>query len=143
MRSPTMVSWPGTITPGVSDFAWAFWDFMPTVAELAGATGYIPKDIDGISIVPTLMGKTQPDKEYLYWTWKGTGCGTRSASNPQGTCKPKGPDDQVKGNPAVFLLRNFPPDLKPDRPRTAKGSFEKCKVLLGFLSPGAGLSVGV
>jgi len=34
MRSPTMARWPGTITPGVSDFAWAFWDFMPTVAEL-------------------------------------------------------------------------------------------------------------
>jgi arylsulfatase A-like enzyme len=73
MRSPTMARWPGTITPGVSDFAWAFWDFMPTVAELAGATGDIPKDIDGISIVPTLMGKTQPDKDYLYWTWDGTG----------------------------------------------------------------------
>jgi arylsulfatase A-like enzyme len=37
MRSPTMVSWPGTIKPAVSDFSWAFWDFMPTVAELAGA----------------------------------------------------------------------------------------------------------
>ena len=33
MRSPTMVRWPGMITPGVSDYAWAFWDFMPTVAE--------------------------------------------------------------------------------------------------------------
>lgn len=86
MRSPTMVSWPGTITPGVSDFAWAFWDFMPTVAELSGGTpGH---DIDGVSIVPTLMGKTQPAKEYLYWTWKGTGCGSRSTSNPQGTCRP-------------------------------------------------------
>lgn len=73
MRSPTMARWPGTITPGVSDFAWAFWDFMPTVAELTGMTGSLPKDIDGISIVPTLMGKTQPPKEYLYWTWSGTG----------------------------------------------------------------------
>jgi arylsulfatase A-like enzyme len=72
MRSPTMARWPGTITPGVSDFAWAFWDFMPTVAELAGVTA-LPKDIDGISIVPTLMGKTQPAKDYLYWTWDGTG----------------------------------------------------------------------
>ena len=73
MRSPTMARWTGTIKPGVSDYAWAFWDFMPTVAELSGMTSALPKDIDGISIVPTLMGKVQPPKDYLYWTWDGTG----------------------------------------------------------------------
>jgi len=71
VRSPIMVRWPGTITPGVSDFAWAFWDFMPTVAELSGGTA--APDIDGMSIVPTLMGKTQTAHKYLYWTWDGTG----------------------------------------------------------------------
>ena len=35
--------------------------------------GVAAKDIDGISILPTLMGKPQADKEYLYWTWSGTG----------------------------------------------------------------------
>ena len=71
VRSPTMVRWPGTIKPGVSDFAWAFWDFMPTAAELSGGTA--APGIDGVSIVPTLMGKSQPDHKYLYWTWDGTG----------------------------------------------------------------------
>ena len=63
--------WPGTIIPGVSDYAWAFWDFMPTVAELSGGTA--PADTDGVSIVPTLYGKSQDPKSYLYWTWAGTG----------------------------------------------------------------------
>jgi arylsulfatase A-like enzyme len=70
VRSPTMVSWPGTIKPAVSGYSWAFWDIMPTLAELAGATA--PSGIDGVSIVPTLMGSTtQAPKKYLYWTWPG------------------------------------------------------------------------
>jgi arylsulfatase A-like enzyme len=40
---------------------------MPTFVELAGAD--IPEDIDGISFLPTLLGKTHKQKEhdYLYW----------------------------------------------------------------------------
>jgi len=69
-RSPTMARWPGVITAGrVSSFPWAFWDMMPTLAELAGA--HAPEGLDGISIVPELKGKKQPDHEYLFWTWVG------------------------------------------------------------------------
>merc|ERR1712139_97340 len=65
-----MARWPGVIQPGrVSSFPWAFWDVMPTFAELAGANA--PEGLDGISIVPELTGKgQQPEHEYLYWTWK-------------------------------------------------------------------------
>ena len=52
-----MVRWPGTIRPAVSDFAWAFWDILPTLAEIGG--GKAPDGIDGVSIVPTLMAKPQ------------------------------------------------------------------------------------
>lgn len=66
IRVPTMARWPSRIKPGsVSDHAWAFWDFLPTAAELAGAKS--PTGIDGISIAPTLLGKTQKKPEYLYW----------------------------------------------------------------------------
>jgi arylsulfatase A len=65
IREPTMVRCPGKIKPGTSDFVWAFWDFMPTACELAGATS--PKGIDGQSIVPTLLGKRQQAHEFLYW----------------------------------------------------------------------------
>lgn len=67
LRVPMIARWPGRIAPGtVSDHPWAFWDLLPTAAELAGAT--LPKNIDGVSIVPILLG--QPEavrREYFYW----------------------------------------------------------------------------
>jgi arylsulfatase A-like enzyme len=50
---------------------WYFADVMPTLAELAGAGKYVPSAIDGISVVPTLLGRAEEQKkhEYLYWEW--------------------------------------------------------------------------
>jgi arylsulfatase A-like enzyme len=64
---PALARWPGKIAPNqVSDHIWAFWDFLPTAAEMAGAQA--PSGIDGISIVPTLLGKgKQQQHDYLYW----------------------------------------------------------------------------
>ena len=68
IRMPMIVRWPGTIEAGsVSDHISAFWDFLPTAAELAGTKP--PEDIDGVSMLPTLLG--QPDRQkkhkFLYW----------------------------------------------------------------------------
>jgi arylsulfatase A-like enzyme len=67
IRVPTIVRWPGRIKAGATnDQVWAFWDFLPTAAELAGLKP--PKGIDGISMVPTLLGLPQTNRhEYLYW----------------------------------------------------------------------------
>jgi arylsulfatase A-like enzyme len=66
IRVPMVVRWPGKIQPGTeSDQVWAFWDFLPTAAELAGTTS--PENIDGISMVPALLRKEQKDHEFLYW----------------------------------------------------------------------------
>lgn len=66
IRTPMIARWPGRISPGrVSDQIWAFWDFLPTAAELAGVAP--PPGIDGISMVPALHGKEQQDHEFLYW----------------------------------------------------------------------------
>jgi arylsulfatase A-like enzyme len=66
IRVPMIARWPGRITAGSgSEHVSAFWDVMPTLAELAGAD--TPKDIDGISFAPTLLGKPQEKHEYLYW----------------------------------------------------------------------------
>ena len=67
IRVPMIVRWPGRIKAGsTSDQVWAFWDFLPTAAELAGVKP--PKGIDGISIVPTLLGLQQTNRhEFLYW----------------------------------------------------------------------------
>lgn len=67
IRVPFIVSCPKMIPQGVkSDLISAFWDMMPTFAELIGEE--IPEGIDGISILPTLKGKgDQKEHEYLYW----------------------------------------------------------------------------
>jgi arylsulfatase A-like enzyme len=66
IRVPMIARWPGRIAAGrVSDFAWAFQDFLPTAAEVAGVAA--PKGIDGISVLPVLLGKAQKPHEELYW----------------------------------------------------------------------------
>ncbi len=58
LRSPNIARWPGKIKAGVvSDQVWAFWDLMPTLAELTGEKP--PSSTDGVSILPALLtGKT-------------------------------------------------------------------------------------
>lgn len=73
IRVPMIVRWPGRIKPGTtSDHVWAFWDFLPTAAEIAGAKAH--KTIDGVSVFPTLLGKKQSPHRFLYWEFheKGT-----------------------------------------------------------------------
>ncbi len=66
IRVPGMVRWPGRVKPGVSDHPWYFADFLPTACALAGLD--VPEKIDGISIVPTLLGQgDQPKHEFMYW----------------------------------------------------------------------------
>jgi uncharacterized sulfatase len=66
IRVPMIAWWPGTIEAGgTCSHPSAFWDFLPTACELAGIEP--PKDTDGISYLPALLGKTQPQHEYLYW----------------------------------------------------------------------------
>ena len=68
IRVPLIVRWPGRIKPGVvSEHVGYFPDIMPTLAEVAGATSQMPKT-DGLSIVPTLLGKPgRKQHEFLYW----------------------------------------------------------------------------
>lgn len=68
IRVPLIVCWPGTVEAGtVSDHPSAFWDYLPTACEIAGTEP--PSGIDGISYLPTLLGKTEEQKkhDYLYW----------------------------------------------------------------------------
>lgn len=67
IRTPLIVKWPEKIKQGTqSDHISAFWDILPTLAEIAGAE--VPESIDGISFLQTLKGKViQKKHEYLYW----------------------------------------------------------------------------
>lgn len=66
IRTPMLVSWPSKVKAGSeSDHVSAFWDILPTFAEIAGVEN--PEGIDGISFLPSLLGKKQKQHEYLYW----------------------------------------------------------------------------
>ncbi|MDN5210874.1 arylsulfatase [Fulvivirgaceae bacterium BMA12] len=67
IRVPMIASWKGKITPGaVTNHVSAFWDVLPTLAEVANAEA--PENIDGISFLPTLLGSEHQIKhEFLYW----------------------------------------------------------------------------
>lgn len=66
IRVPLIARWPGRVAAGsTSDYAGAFWDFLPTFAELAEADA--PEGLDGQSFVPALTGGEQPVHEFLYW----------------------------------------------------------------------------
>ncbi len=67
IRTPLLVRWPGKIAPGTTtDVPTAFYDMLPTLAELAGVAYAGPTD--GISLVPTLLGRGgQRRHDFLYW----------------------------------------------------------------------------
>jgi len=68
IRVPTVVRWPGKIAPGTqSDHLSYFADLFPTLTELTGALP--PPQTDGLSFLPTLLGKPHAQKhhETLYW----------------------------------------------------------------------------
>jgi len=68
LRNAGIIRWPGVVPAGrVSDEPWAFWDFLPTCAELSGAK--VPDNVqtDGLSLVPFLKGGSVPARECFYW----------------------------------------------------------------------------
>jgi len=67
IRVPMIAKWKGNIAEGSkTDHISAFWDVMPTLAELGGAK--INNVIEGISFLPTLLNKgKQKEHNYLYW----------------------------------------------------------------------------
>ena len=67
IRVPMCAVWPGRIKPGArSDRVALTMDLYPTICEAAGAK--IIHEIDGQSILPTLLGESQPDEDrFLFW----------------------------------------------------------------------------
>jgi arylsulfatase A-like enzyme len=68
LRQAAIARWPGTVPSGrVSDEPWAFWDFLPTAVELAGASVPAACKPDGRSLVSFLKGGPAPQRDYFYW----------------------------------------------------------------------------
>ena len=66
IRVPMLAYWEGKINEGqTTNHPSTFYDVMPTIAEVAGVE--IPKQTDGISILPVILVKNQPNHNPLYW----------------------------------------------------------------------------
>jgi arylsulfatase A len=73
IRIPCIVRWTGHIPAGkTSDVVAGFQDFVPTFMDVAG--GKTPEKTDGISLMPTLIGKgEQKTHPFLYWEFPAYG----------------------------------------------------------------------
>jgi arylsulfatase A-like enzyme len=69
LRVPMIASWPGKIKENSSsDLISSFYDILPTLAEISGSP--VPDSIDGISILPTLIGgEEQKERDFLFWDY--------------------------------------------------------------------------
>lgn len=66
IRVPMIAYWLGKITPDTTNHISAFWDILPTMADLIGQQ--LPGKVDGVSFLPTLLNNgIQKQHEYLYW----------------------------------------------------------------------------
>lgn len=66
IRVPLVAYWPGKIkAETTSNHISAFWDFLPTVCEIAEINP--TEKIDGISYLPELLGNKQKAHDHLYW----------------------------------------------------------------------------
>jgi arylsulfatase A-like enzyme len=73
IRVPFIARWPGRIKSGsTNEHIGGFQDMMSTLAQLAGVK---PSRNDGISIVPTLLGRKRRQKKHKYLFW---GAATRA-----------------------------------------------------------------
>ena len=71
IRVPLLARWPGRIPAGAtSDAVTAFWDLLPTFADLVGFAP--PAGLDGQSFLPQLRGEAPAaERPPLYWEYHG------------------------------------------------------------------------
>jgi arylsulfatase A-like enzyme len=66
-REPTVIAWKEHIAAGsTSDRVTGFEDWIPTLLELVGSKEKTPAGLDGSSFAPTLAGRSQPPRPFLY-----------------------------------------------------------------------------
>ena len=113
IRVPMCAVWPGKIQPGTSSDRVALtMDLYPTICEAAGAK--ITHEIDGRSILPTLLGKSQPAEDrFLFWVRReGGGYGGRAYYAAR-----YGDYKLVQNNPfepmELYNLKDDPKEQKP------------------------------
>ena len=80
LRQAAFAYMPGTVPAGrVTDEPWAFWDLLPTFAELADAELPEGYETDGLSLIEFLKGGPAPERGYFYWELHERGPGPMQA----------------------------------------------------------------
>jgi len=78
IRVPLIARWPGHIPPGSqSDLLAAHYDLLPTLMDVAGLTP--PAETDGLSYLPTLMGRPDQQRVHAFLLWDFAGYGGQLA----------------------------------------------------------------
>jgi arylsulfatase len=106
IRVPCIARWPGRVPAGrTTDFVSGFEDWMPTFLDAVGAAKDVPADADGISLLPTLLGREQPPRPFLYRefagyggqqaVWQGPWKAVRQNLQPKGRKPPKAPVTEI------------------------------------------------
>jgi arylsulfatase A len=68
IRIPMIVSWPGTVAADkLLDISVSTLDIFPTFTQIAGLPATDPKEYDGISILPALLGKSTLKPRNIFW----------------------------------------------------------------------------
>lgn len=68
LRQAAIARWPGKIpAEKVRAEPWAFWDFLPTAAQIAGAKVPVQCKTDGLSLLEFLQGGPAPKRDAFYW----------------------------------------------------------------------------
>jgi len=133
IRAPLVAWWPGTIAAGTeSDHASAHWDYLPTFCDLAGHPA--PENTDGISMVPTLLGRPaqQRQHDFLYWEDGRDGSVGIRIGDWKGRLPPESADDLTSWQ--VFDLSEDPgeknnlADVRPDLVRKFADIFRQAHV---------------
>jgi len=85
IRVPTIARWVGKIKPkATADQIACFDDLFPTFSEIAGTTSLNPPNLTGVSLIPTMLGhpENQKQRDYLYWSFYEGGKGQAIRSGP-------------------------------------------------------------
>lgn len=126
VRVPCIVRWKGRIAAGTSsDRVAGFEDWLPTLLELIGEKKSTPTALDGISFAPTLLGRKQKERPFLYREFPGYG-GQQSVRVGQWKAIRK---DLAPGKGRAPTIRTELYDLAADPGETTDAATKHPKIL--------------
>ena len=116
VREPTIVRWPGKITPGTSSDAIAgTTDLLPTIVSLAGGKPKADRKIDGHDISPILLGAAAEIPGRVWHYYRKTFASVTATKTPWSTtvrpapsCRRRSTTSKSKAKPLRSCQRSGP-----------------------------------